>query len=126
MAPPSDEPGASEPGSGGSGGSDPSTGSGGGQPGAETPAVEKASLGGNGTTLALTGWGGVCAEYTAVADESSTAVTVQIVGRSTLGPDEACIEMAQEITVVVELASPLGDRTILDSTTGLPVPVTRT
>ncbi|MFC6238825.1 hypothetical protein [Longivirga aurantiaca] len=125
VAPPTEEPGVEPGGSGG--GSDPSTGpGGGGQPGVETPAVEKAFLDTNGTTMALTGWGGVCAEYSAVVDESSTTVKVQIVGRSTLGPDEACIEIAQELKVLVELDSPLGSRTVVDATTGLPVPVTRT
>ena len=76
--------------------------------------------------MALTGWGGVCAEYTAVVDESSTTVKVQIIGRSTAGPDEACIEIAQELKVLVELDAPLGSRTVVDATTGLPVPVTRT
>ena len=115
-----------EPGTSGGGGTDPSTGSGGGQPGAETPAIEKAYLDTNGTTLALVGWGGVCSEYNGIADESSSTVKVQIIGRSTLGPDEACIEIAQEIKVVVELDAPLGSRTLTDAATGLKIPVTRT
>ena len=88
--------------------------------------MEKAYLDSNGTTLALTGWGGTCAEYSAVADESATTVKVQIVGRSTIGPDEACNAMAVEIKAVVELDAPLGDREVVDAATGLPVPVTRT
>ncbi len=123
VAPPTPNPGT-PPGNGG--GTDPSTGTGGGQPGAETPAIEKAYLDTNGTTLALVGWGGVCSEYTGIADESSSAVKVQIVGRSTLGPDQACIEIAQEIKVVVELDAPLGTRTLTDAATGLKIPVTRT
>jgi hypothetical protein len=121
VEPPSVEPG--DPGSGG--GSD---GSGGGtepvSPG--SPAVEKAFVDSNGTTLALTGWGGVCSEFTAIADESATTVKVQVVERSTIGPDEACVDMAQEWKALVELDAPLGDRDLVDATTGLTIPVTRT
>lgn len=123
VAPPTPNPGT-PPGNGG--GTDPSTGTGGGPAGPETPAIERAYLDTNGTTLALVGWGGVCSEYSGIADESSSAVKVQIVGRSTLSPDEACIEMAQEIKVLIELDAPLGTRTLTDATTGRTIPVTRT
>jgi hypothetical protein len=120
VEPPSVEPG--DPGTSG-GGSD---GSGGEPVAPGSPAVEKAYVDSDGRTLALTGWGGVCSEFTAIADESATTVKVQVVERSTLGPDGACVDMAQEWKAVVELEAPLGDREIVDATTGLPVPVTRT
>jgi hypothetical protein len=85
--------------------------------------VEKAIL--DGRTLTLVGWGGACAEYAAVADESADAVKVQIVGKSTIGPDQACIEIALELRLEVTLAAPLGDREVIDATTGARVPVTR-
>lgn len=85
-------------------------------------AIEKAAVSDDGRTLKLTGWGGVCAEYSAIADEAADAVKVQILGRSTLGPNEACIEIAKEITVTVTLEAPLGDRAVVDATTGATVP----
>jgi hypothetical protein len=85
--------------------------------------VEKAIL--KGRTLTLVGWGGACADYAAIADESADSVTVQIVGKSTIGPDQACIEIALELRLEVTLEAPLGDRTVIDATTGARVPVTR-
>jgi hypothetical protein len=85
--------------------------------------VEKAIL--SGRTLTLVGWGGACADYAAVAEESADSVRVQIVGKSTVGPDQACIEIALELRLEVTLDAPLGDRTVIDATTGATVPVTR-
>jgi hypothetical protein len=128
LADPEPAPGAStEPGAGGAPGSGgsveppppapvPSTG-----PGA---AVESASVSADGRTLTLVGWGGVCATYLGLADESSTAVKVQIVGTSTIGPDEACADMAQQVEVKVALDEPLGSRPVSDATTGEKVRVT--
>jgi hypothetical protein len=79
----------------------------------------------DGRTLTLVGWGGACADYAAVADESADAVKVQIVGKSTTGPDQACIEIALELRLEVVLDAPLGDRAVIDATTGARVPVTR-
>jgi hypothetical protein len=118
VAPPSD------PGSGGGSAPDPGTAPEpvpGGEP--LTAPVERAIV--DGRTLTLIGWGGACADYTAVADESADAVKVQIVGKSTIGPDQACIEIAVELRLEVALAAPLGDRAVLDATTGTRVPVTR-
>ena len=85
--------------------------------------VEKAVL--DGRTLTLVGWGGACADYAAIADESADAVKVQIVGKSTVGPDQACIEIALELRLEVTLDAPLGDRAVIDATTGARIPVTR-
>jgi hypothetical protein len=85
--------------------------------------VEKAIL--SGRTLTLVGWGGACADYAAIAEESADSVKVQIVGKSTIGPDQACIEIALELRLEVTLDAPLGDRAVIDATTGARVPVTR-
>ena len=86
-APPPSDPGLDPSASSGGG-----TSSGGGSAGSVT--VDQAFLDTDGTTLALVGVGGVCAEYSGVVDEAPDAVKVQIVGRSTLAPDMACIEIA--------------------------------
>lgn len=132
--PPVDEPGAgSSPGGPGSGGggepTDPGLSpepvpSGPAQPGAEQPAVDRAVVSGADVTLVY--WGGVCSEYSAVVvEETATAVTVSVSGRSTLGPDQACIEIAQEYKSTVTLRAPLGDRALIDAATGEAVTVAR-
>jgi hypothetical protein len=131
--PPADgstQPGAgSEPGSGGQPGSGGSV-----DPASPAPvpvppsglgaAVESGSVSADGRTLTLVGWGGVCATYLGLADESGSAVTVQIVGTSTIGPDQACADMAQQVEVKVALDRPLGSRPVSDATTGQKVRVT--
>lgn len=87
-------------------------------------AVESASVSADGRTLTLVGWGGVCATYLGLADESGSAVKVQIVGTSTIGPDQACADMAQQVEVKVALDRPLGSRAVSDATTGQKVRVT--
>jgi hypothetical protein len=87
-------------------------------------AVESASVSADGRTLTLVGWGGICATYLGLADESSSTVKVQIVGTSTIGPDEACADMAQQVEVRVALGKPLGSRAVSDATTGEKVRVT--
>jgi hypothetical protein len=87
-------------------------------------AVASAEVSPDGRTLTLVGWGGVCATYLGLADESSTAVKVQIVGTSTIGPDEACADMAQQVEVRVALDKPLGSRAVSDATTGQKLRVT--
>lgn len=93
------------------------------QGGASGAAVTSATVSADGRTLTLVGWGGVCATYSAIADESGSAVKVQIVGTSTLGPDEACADMALEVKVDVALERPLDARTVTDATTGQKVRV---
>jgi hypothetical protein len=94
------------------------------QPGTLGAGVSSASIAADGRTLTLIGWGGVCATYSGIADEGGSTVKVQIVGTSTIGPDEACIDMAQEVEVQVLLERPLGSRTVTDVTTGEKIPVT--
>jgi hypothetical protein len=132
--PPVDEPGAgSSPGDPGSGGgvepTDPGLSpepvpSGPDQPGAEMPAVDRALV--SGADIVLVFWGGVCSEYSAtVVEEGAGSVTVSVVGRSTLGPDQACIEIAKEYRTEVTLSAPLGDRSLIDAATGEPIRVAR-
>jgi hypothetical protein len=129
--PPVDEPGAGSSGEPGSGGVEPTdpglspepVPSGPAQPGVEQPAVDRAIV--SGADIALIFWGGVCSEYAASAEETATTVTVSVVGRSTLGPDQACIEIAKESKASITLAAPLGDRALIDAATGRPITVAR-
>ncbi|MDJ0383304.1 hypothetical protein [Streptomyces sp. G-G2] len=65
-------------------------------------------------------WGGACSTYAAQARESAEAVTVKI----TDTPNEAgrvCILIAKEMSVTVTLEQPLGNRSVVDATTGKPL-----
>lgn len=63
------------------------------------------------------------ADYTAEAVESQTAVVVIVIEhRNTT--DAACLLVGRGRTATVRLASPLGDRAVLEVQEGLPVPVT--
>jgi hypothetical protein len=63
------------------------------------------------------------ADYTAEAVESSTAVVVIVIEHSNVTPAFCLLEAATR-TATVQLAAPLGDRTVLEVKEGLPVPVT--
>ena len=98
---------------------DPGTGGGtDGSAGVETPSITGAGLSDDGMVLKVTFYGGVCSEYSVISDESDTTVKVQVTGRSTIGPDQACVEIAKEYTLPVKLAAPLGDRQVIDASTG--------
>lgn len=86
-------------------------------------AVTAVAVAADGRTLYLTGWGGVCATYAGRAIESSTKVRVSIVATPTIGPDQACIELAKEIEGEVRLRSALGDRSVVDAATGITLKV---
>ncbi|MCI0385610.1 hypothetical protein [Streptomyces sp. CNQ085] len=64
-------------------------------------------------TLTVHFWGGVCDEYRASAQESDGRVTVRITGEPR-EPGRACVLVAKDMTVEVELDEPVGDREILD------------
>ncbi|MFP8962635.1 hypothetical protein ACLIYP_19055 [Streptomyces nanhaiensis] len=64
-------------------------------------------------TLTVHFWGGVCDEYRASAEESAGKVTVRITGEPR-EPGRACVMVAKDMTVEVELDEPAGDREILD------------
>jgi hypothetical protein len=63
------------------------------------------------------------ADYTAEAVESQTAVVVIVIEHRNATPG-ACTLMGAMRTATVQLASPLGDRAVLEVMQGLPVPVT--
>lgn len=83
--------------------------------------IESFTVGGDGRTLAVTFWGGVCHAYTAHAAEDPRQVRVRIEEKP-LDPDRACILVAKEITVEVTLAAPLGDRPVVDAASDEAVP----
>ncbi|MBF6052057.1 hypothetical protein AF335_01105 [Streptomyces eurocidicus] len=84
--------------------------------------VESYSLDGkDGRRLALHFWGGVCSDYAASAEQSGAAVTVKVTGTEQR-PGARCVLMAKEFTETVALDEPLGDRKVVDATTGEPVP----
>ncbi|GGU90112.1 membrane protein [Streptomyces litmocidini] len=82
--------------------------------------IESYRAAGDGRKLSVTFWGGVCSTYTAKAVESPAEVTVRIDEKS--DPGRACIAVAKEITLTVELRSPLGGRPVVDAASGESVP----
>jgi hypothetical protein len=81
-------------------------------PGYDSTAITSARLSSDGRTITLVGWGGMCATYSGAAVETPSEVTLGIHGVSTIGPDEGCIDMAQEIHVSVSLDTVLGTRAV--------------
>ncbi|MFJ2178034.1 hypothetical protein ACIOHE_34720 [Streptomyces sp. NPDC087851] len=92
---------------GGPGAADPGT--------AEGPRATSYEAAGRSLTLHFTG--GVCSKYAATADESGTAVKVKLVVTDP-DPERVCIALAKEQSVKVTLDKPLGDRQVVDTTTG--------
>ncbi|WP_405799883.1 hypothetical protein [Streptomyces sp. NBC_01506] len=74
----------------------------------------------DGSTLSVRFTGGVCGEYSVRAQESGTAVTVEVVDSAP--PGGVCIAMAKAFTEKVTLDRPLGDRKVVDAVTGDAVP----
>ncbi|MFE4373953.1 hypothetical protein ACFRMN_38130 [Streptomyces sp. NPDC056835] len=74
-----------------------------------------------GRTLTLHFTGGVCSEYTASADESGTAVKVRLTELTE--PGTVCVAMAKFMTAKVTLDKPLGDRNVIEATTGDALPL---
>ncbi|MFF5566740.1 hypothetical protein ACFY7Z_12655 [Streptomyces sp. NPDC012623] len=70
-----------------------------------------------GRKLTLHFMGGVCSTYTPQADESGTAVKVKLVV-SHPDPDKVCVAIAKEQSATVTLDRPLGERPVVDATTG--------
>lgn len=63
--------------------------------------------------------GGVCADYTASAEESADRVTVTVTEKP--WPDKVCILIAKEYRKTVPLDAPLGDRSVVGKD-GKPIP----
>ncbi|MFE3741399.1 hypothetical protein [Streptomyces sp. NPDC059134] len=92
---------------GGPGAAEPGTG----------PAPRPTSYEADGRTLTVRFTAGVCSTYRATADESGTAVKVRLVVTDP-DPERVCIALAKEQSVKVTLDKPLGDRQVVDTTTG--------
>ncbi|MFD7222700.1 hypothetical protein ACFV9P_16965 [Streptomyces sp. NPDC059892] len=87
-----------------------------------TPGERVTSYSTAGRTLTLHFMGGVCGTYTATADESGTAVKVRLT-ESSPEPGTVCVAMAKAQTAKVTLDRPLGDRRVVEATTGDPLPL---
>ncbi|MFG3354077.1 hypothetical protein [Streptomyces sp. NPDC048001] len=76
---------------------------------------------GDGRTLTVNFWGGVCDAYAAEATETADTVSVEI---TVPNPDPArvCIALAEEQSVTVTLREPLGDRRVVDAASGEVLP----
>lgn len=72
-------------------------------------------------TLTVNFWGGVCSTYALEAREEPGSVLVKITDTPNK-PGQSCIMLAQEMTVTARLQQPLGDRKVIDATTGKPIP----
>ncbi|MGW2654832.1 hypothetical protein ACWC1D_14435 [Streptomyces sp. NPDC001478] len=75
----------------------------------------------DGRTLSVTFWGGACSTYTASADEDGATVRVTVTEKKG-DPGRACIMVAKQLTRSVTLDRPLGDRTVMDTSSGHRVP----
>ncbi|MFI1286811.1 hypothetical protein ACH4U5_39745 [Streptomyces sp. NPDC020858] len=71
--------------------------------------------------LTVNFWGSVCSTYAVEAREQTESVMVKITDTPNK-PGQACIMLAQEMSLTVTLQQPLGDRKVLDATTGKPLP----
>ncbi|MFI9718662.1 hypothetical protein ACIHFE_03265 [Streptomyces sp. NPDC052396] len=79
------------------------------------------SYGVDGRRLTLRFWGGVCADYSASAQESAAAALVRVTGVRQR-PERPCVLMAKRFEQVVKLDRPLDGRKVVDAETGEPVP----
>ncbi|GHG72244.1 hypothetical protein [Streptomyces griseocarneus] len=70
-----------------------------------------------GRKLVLHFWGGVCSTYAASAEQSSSAVTVKVTGTEK-EPGRACVLIAKRMETTVTLEEPLGDRKVVDLSSG--------
>lgn len=84
------------------------------------------AAGGDGHKLEVSFYNGVrdCYGLDRVeVEESDTSVTIGVFTGSLPIGDVACIEIAELQMTVVSLDAPLGDRTVIDASTGAEVPV---
>ncbi|MFZ3469783.1 hypothetical protein ACODT3_28095 [Streptomyces sp. 4.24] len=71
-------------------------------------------------TLTVNFWGGVCSTYALEVREQPETVMTRITDTPNK-PGQSCIMIAQEMTVTAKLQQPLGDRKVVDATTGKPL-----
>jgi len=79
--------------------------------------IESYTPSADGRMITLHAYAGVCAEYSADFKEDSDHVYAFITGTVTIGKDQACIELAKKYDFTIELAQPLGKRTVVDAAT---------
>ncbi|MFG2993859.1 hypothetical protein ACGFZK_31985 [Streptomyces sp. NPDC048257] len=70
--------------------------------------------------LTVNFWGSPCSTYAVEAREQAESVLVKITDTPNK-PGQACIMVAQEMSLTATLQQPLGDRKVLDATTGKPL-----
>lgn len=70
--------------------------------------------------LTVNFWGSACSTYAVEAREQAESVMVKITDTPNK-PGQACIMLAEEKSLSVTLKEPLGDRKVLDATTGKPL-----
>ncbi|MFJ4779217.1 hypothetical protein [Streptomyces sp. NPDC088762] len=71
--------------------------------------------------LTVNFWGSVCSTYALEAREQPDSVLVRITDTPNK-PGQACIMLAQEMSVTATLQQPLGERKVVDATSGKPLP----
>ncbi|MFB6812243.1 hypothetical protein [Streptomyces sp. NPDC056387] len=71
--------------------------------------------------LTVNFWGGVCSTYALEAREEAGSVSVRITDTPN-EPGRSCIMLAKDMTVSTTLGKPLGERKVIDATTGKPLP----
>ncbi|ATZ27077.1 hypothetical protein SLAV_26425 [Streptomyces lavendulae subsp. lavendulae] len=71
--------------------------------------------------LTVNFWGSVCSTYALEAREEAGSVLVKVTD-TPKQPGQACIMLAQEMTASTTLREPLGDRKVVDATTGKTLP----
>ncbi|WP_405941524.1 hypothetical protein [Streptomyces sp. NBC_00207] len=71
--------------------------------------------------LTVNFWGSVCSTYALEVRESAESVLVKITDTPNK-PGQACIMLAEEKSLTATLQQPLGDRKVLDATTGKALP----
>ena len=77
----------------------------------DTGGVEVESYRATDRKLTVHFWGGVCADYSATAEESASRVTVTLEAKRHEGH---CVAVAKRQSVTVTLEKPVGDRTVTD------------
>ncbi|MFG2876819.1 hypothetical protein ACGFYU_17805 [Streptomyces sp. NPDC048337] len=85
------------------------------------PTVPGFSYAASDRTLTVNFWGGVCSTYALEAREQPESVLVRITDTPNK-PGQACIMIAKEMSLTVTLQQPLGDRKVVDATSGQSLP----
>ncbi|MFJ6795688.1 hypothetical protein [Streptomyces sp. NPDC091268] len=71
--------------------------------------------------LTVNFWGGVCSTYALEVREEPKSVIVTIKD-TPAGPGRSCIMIAKEMSLTAPLRAPLGDRAVVDASSGKPLP----